>query len=110
VPQAAVMADASAVVGHGGSGSTLAALAAGVPQALVPLFVDGPANARRVQELGAGLALHDGPEGLSEAVGELLTDAGYRAAARAVADEIRALPPVEDAVALLEAVRLAPVC
>ena len=57
VPQAAVMAQASAMVGHGGSGSTLMALAAGVPLAFVPLFVDGPANARRVAELGGGIAL-----------------------------------------------------
>jgi MGT family glycosyltransferase len=114
VPQAAVMAQASAMVGHGGSGSTLMALAAGVPLALVPLFVDGPSNARRVQALGAGIALEDGPGRLGEAVGALLTDAGHRASARAVAAEIAALPPVEEAVAVLEAVaereavRLAP--
>jgi UDP:flavonoid glycosyltransferase YjiC (YdhE family) len=102
VDQRAVMPLASAVVGHGGSGSTLMALAAGVPLALVPLFVDGPANARRVAELGAGIALEDGPDGLGAAVGELLTDAGYRAAARAVAAEIADLPPVEEAVAVLE--------
>jgi UDP:flavonoid glycosyltransferase YjiC (YdhE family) len=109
VPQAAVMARASAMVGHGGSGSTLMALAAGLPLALVPLFVDGPANARRVAQLGAGLALERGPEELAGAVAELLMDPGYRAAAGAVAEEIRALPPAEDAVAVLEAVRLAPV-
>lgn len=34
-------------------------------------------------------------------------DPGYRAAAGAVAAEIRALPPVEDAVGALEAVTLA---
>ena len=81
------MPQASAVVAHGGSGSTLTALAAGVPLALVPLFVDGPANARRVAELGAGIALEDAPEQLGRAVAELLSDAGYRAAARAVADD-----------------------
>ena len=102
VPQAAVMPHASAVVGHGGSGSTLAALVAGVPQALVPLFVDGPANARRVAEIGAGIAVEDGPANLGPAVAALLADAGYRAAARAAAQEIRALPPVEDAVGALE--------
>ena len=48
VAQDEVMPRAAAVVGHGGSGSTLTALAAGVPLALVPLFVDGPENARRV--------------------------------------------------------------
>ena len=107
VPQAAVMAQASAMVGHGGSGSTLMGLAAGVPQALVPLFVDGPANARRVAELGAGLAIEPGSDRLVPAVGELLTDPGYRAAAAAVAAEIRALPPVDDALAALEALTLA---
>src|SRR5215218_4364843 len=72
VPQAAVMPHASAVVGHGGSGSTLA-------------------------EIGAGIALPDGPGGLARAVGELLSDAEYRVAARSVAHEIRALPPVQEA-------------
>ena len=102
VPQAAVMAQASAMVGHGGSGSTLMALAAGVPQAFVPLFVDGPANARRVAGLGAGIALDPGSGELASAVGELLADPGYRAAAAAIAAEIAALPPVEHAIALLE--------
>lgn len=55
VSQSEVMPWAAAMVSHGGSGSTLAALAAGVPQAFVPLFVDGPANAERVAALGAGL-------------------------------------------------------
>ena len=54
VAQDEVMPRAAAVVGHGGSGSTLTALAAGVPLALVPLFVDGPENARRVAGAGAG--------------------------------------------------------
>jgi UDP:flavonoid glycosyltransferase YjiC (YdhE family) len=103
VPQAAVMAQASAMVGHGGSGSTLTAIAAGVPQAFVPLFVDGPANARRVAELGAGIALDPASDQLAAAVGELLADPGYRAAAAAIAAEIAALPPVEDAITLLEA-------
>ena len=109
MPQAGVMAHASAMVGHGGSGSTLMALAAGVPLALVPLFVDGPTNARRVAGLGAGIALERGPDELAGAVAKLLMDPGHRVAASAVAAEIRALPPVEDAVAALEAVRLAPV-
>ena len=50
VPQGAVMAHASAMVGHGGSGSTLAAMAAGMPLAVVPLFADQPENADRVAD------------------------------------------------------------
>ena len=101
VPQGAVMAHASAMVGHGGSGSTLAAMAAAMPLAVVPLFADQPQNARRVAELGAGLAL-DGTSGLADAVTELLEDPFYRANARSIAAEIELLPPVDDVVELLE--------
>jgi UDP:flavonoid glycosyltransferase YjiC (YdhE family) len=101
VPQAAVLPQAAVAVGHGGSGSTLMALAAGVPQVLLGMFVDGPANAARVAELGAGIALEGGPDGaaqVGDAVRAVLADPGYRRAAGEVAAEIRALPPIDDAV------------
>ena len=100
VPQSVVMAQASAMVGHGGSGSTLAALAAGVPLALVPLFADQPYNARRVEQLGAGVVIDQDLGGLEAAVRGLL--AAPRGA-RAIAAEIAALPPVDAAVASLGA-------
>ena len=80
VPQSAVMAHASVMVGHGGSGSTLAAMAAGMPLAVVPLFADQPDNAERIDELGAGLRL-DGVSGLAAAV--------HRAAHRTVVSPSR---------------------
>ena len=55
------MPHAAAMVAHGGAGTTLAALTAGVPLVLLPLSADQPINARRVAELGAGLALDGGP-------------------------------------------------
>ena len=100
VAQDEVMPRAAAVVGHGGSGSTLTALAAGVPLALVPLFVDGPENARRVAGAGAAIVVDDATQ-LANAVRELLDDSSYVDAARRIADEIRALPPVTEAVELL---------
>jgi UDP:flavonoid glycosyltransferase YjiC (YdhE family) len=100
IPQAAVMPHTVAMVGHGGSGSTLMALAAGVPQVLVPLFVDGPSNARRVAELGAGIVLDDAA-GVGRAVQELLDMPRYTWAAGVVAAEIAALPPIDDAVEAL---------
>ena len=101
VPQGAVMAHASAMIGHGGSGSTLAAMAAGMPLAVVPLFADQPENADRVAAIGAGLRL-DGVTGLADAVTALLEDASYRTNARAVAADIAALPPIDHAVRLFE--------
>ena len=99
IAQADVMPRSAAIVSHGGSGSTLMALAAGVPQAFVPLFVDGPANARRVAELGAGILTGDD---LAADVRALIEDPRYALAAAMAADEIAALPPVDDAVALIQ--------
>ena len=100
MPQAAVMAHASAMVGHGGSGSTLMALAAGVPLALVPLFVDGPANAGRVAELGAGIVAEELAPRVGSCYGPRPPGRGAR---RRAGDP--ALPPVEDAVARARALR-----
>jgi UDP:flavonoid glycosyltransferase YjiC (YdhE family) len=67
---------------------------------VLPLFADQPNNARRVAELGAGVALERGPAGiaeLTEAVAVVLDDSSYRGAAARVASEVRTLPPVDAA-------------
>jgi UDP:flavonoid glycosyltransferase YjiC (YdhE family) len=105
-PQADVLPHAAAVVGHGGFGTTMAALAAGVPQVVIPLFsYDQRINAEHVAAVGAGLHLPDGPASvaaLPEAVDRLLADASYRDAARVVGQEMTALPPMTDAVETLQ--------
>jgi UDP:flavonoid glycosyltransferase YjiC (YdhE family) len=105
VPMPAVLRDAAALVTHGGTGTTLAALAAGVPMALLPLSADQPRNARLVAELGAGVALESGPADaarLAGAVRTLLTDDRYARAAQRIAAEMRELPPVAAAIEQLE--------
>ena len=100
VPQADVMPHAAAMVGHGGSGTTRMALAAGVPSVIVPGFADQFRNAERVARLGAGIVLAGGPDGvagLGDAVRRLLGEPSYRTAARRVAAEVAALPGVEAA-------------
>jgi len=119
VPQDEVLAHASAVVTHGGHGSTLGALAHGVPVAVVPLFsLDQWFNAEAVERAGAGVALgsdrltrlaieppsEETVAALRPAVERLLADPAPRAAAQAIADEMRALPPVDEAVPALEAI------
>jgi UDP:flavonoid glycosyltransferase YjiC (YdhE family) len=106
VPNAAVLRDAAAMIGHGGAGSVLGALTAGVPMALIPLFADQPLNARRMAELGAGIALEHGPElpsSLRSAITKLLTNPRYRTRAREVADEMKTLPTINQAVGALQA-------
>jgi rhamnosyltransferase subunit B len=51
----------SAVVHHGGIGTTAKALAAGVPQLIVPFGFDQKDNAARVERLGAGLSVRFKP-------------------------------------------------
>ena len=98
---------------HGGSGSTLGALAFGVPLVVIPLFADQPYNARRVHEVGAGIAVEPNREDipatiapLRAAIETVLVRAVVpRLSAEALAAEVRAEPPVDEAVPLSERLR-----
>jgi MGT family glycosyltransferase len=57
VPQLQVLDRAALFVTHGGMNSVNEAMRAGVPTLVVPQGADQPLVARRVVELGAGLAL-----------------------------------------------------
>lgn len=104
IPQADVLPHAAAMVSHGGSGTVTGALAAGVPAVVVPFIADQYHNARRVTELGAGLTLEaDDMVRLPDAVRALLADGSYREAAGRVAADMRALPTVDTATAILRA-------
>ena len=94
VPQADVMPHAAAIVCHGGSGTVRTALCSGVPTIVVPLLADQPYNGRRVEQLGAGIAL-DGVSRLGDAVRRLLGDPSYRDAAARIADAAAKLPSVD---------------
>jgi len=109
VPQADVLAEASAVVCHGGSGTTFGTLAAGVPLVVLPLFADQPGNARGVADAGAGVVVEPtpgapaadriGPQHASQlrsAIEKVLDEPSYRTAAARVAEEIRATPTIDE--------------
>lgn len=107
VDQADALASASIVVCHGGSGTTLGALAAGVPLVVVPQFVDQYTNAVVVERARAGIAVdrgrRRGPLRRSDAVRirraamTLLADSRYRVEAEWLADEVRAAPSATEA-------------
>ena len=96
VPQAAAISQADLVVHHGGSGTTLGALAAGVPQLVLPQGADQFANAEALVASGAAVRLL--PAELSaEAVAEQARKASScRDAARAIAEEIAAMPSPDE--------------
>ena len=57
IPQGVLLPRCDAVITHGGSGTTLGALAFGVPLLLLPQGADQYANAERIVAAGAGLQL-----------------------------------------------------
>jgi len=101
VPHAAVVAAADVVVCHGGSGTVLGTLAAGLPQVIVPLFADQPYNAERVAAIGAGLVAAPRADSIRAAVTHLLDQGSFSEAAQRVAREMSALPPTDGAFAAL---------
>ena len=98
VAQADLLPHADVVVHHGGSGTTLGALAAGVPQLVLPQGADQFANAEALCAAGAALQLLPAEvtaDAVCERARRLLSKAGdgsHLDAARAIADEITAMP------------------
>ena len=95
VPQDRVLGAATVVVTHGGSGSVLGALAAGLPLVVLPLFADQPHNAARVAALGVGITIAGGPAAAGQigaAVAAVLDNPAYQVGAQRIAAEIGALP------------------
>jgi hypothetical protein len=116
VDQQDVLAEASAVLCHGGSGTTLGALAAGLPMVIHPMFADQTENARALEDLGVAVVVE--PRGssavdratyepgivptLRAAVQRVLDSEPMRAKARDVAIELARRPAPE---ALLDDLR-----
>lgn len=109
VPQASVLPHAAAMVCHGGMGTVLGGLYAGVPMVVVPQFADQPDNAARVDALGAGLQVRNDdlddpvdPARVAEAVRRVLAEPSFEAGAEKLRADIRALPPADEAVPFFE--------
>lgn len=104
-PQQDVLPHASVVVGHGGFGTTMGALTAGVPQVVVPVFTtDQLINAVHVAAAGAGVMLPEWSsveDQLADAVATVSSDPQYRRSAEQIAKAIAALPDHAAAVPLL---------
>jgi sterol 3beta-glucosyltransferase len=96
----------SAVVHHGGAGTTAAGLRAGKPTLIIPHMVDQPYWGRRVYELGAGvkpIPRHKlTVEALAQRLSQLARDARIRDNAAVLGEKIRAERGVEAAVATIE--------
>lgn len=95
LPVSALLPTCTVAVHHGGMGTTYVALAAGIPQLIIPVSGDQPYNAQVPQRLGAGevVPLADATaEVIAKNLRELLQKPAYRAEAERVAQEIRDRP------------------
>jgi MGT family glycosyltransferase len=104
IPQDQLLPHCSAVVSHAGSGTFLAALAAGLPQVCLPQAADQFLNAAACHRSGAGLSVEPGeatPEHVTAALSRVLSDAAFRTAAERLSREIAAMPSPHDVAELL---------
>jgi UDP:flavonoid glycosyltransferase YjiC (YdhE family) len=108
LPLAPLLPHCDAVICHGGTGTTLAALAAGLPLVLVPQGADQFDNARACQRANAARVLlpdEANPTAVRDAVRAVLAgDSLERAAARELAAEIAAMPSAAEVSEELESI------
>ena len=86
-----LMPECSIVICHGGLGTVLRALAHGVPLVVLPLGRDQTVNARRVEDLGVGIAPDIAHVG--DAVRTVMRDTSFHVAAARAAERIAAAEP-----------------
>jgi UDP:flavonoid glycosyltransferase YjiC (YdhE family) len=107
VPHVELMPRSSLVIGHGGHGTTMQALAHDLPMVLMPMhpLLDQPMVARSVAATGAGRVVRKKATAaeLRPVIASLLADGPHRAAARRLGEEIRALPGAAGAAERIEA-------
>lgn len=115
VDQQDALAEAAAVVCHGGSGTTLGALAAGVPMVILSMFADQAHNARALESLGVAVLVESGGVSAAEratydpgvvpslraAVERVLQDGAPRTTAEGIAVELGVRPALSALLATL---------
>jgi UDP:flavonoid glycosyltransferase YjiC (YdhE family) len=104
VPQAEVLKHVDLVVHHGGAGTMLSTLAAGLPQLILPQGADQPFNAMAIEHAGAGRGMTNDAQThdkLVSAVGDLLAEGPERVAAKRIAEEIATMPAPSSVAATL---------
>lgn len=106
IPHSWLFERMSAVVHHGGAGTTAAGLRAGVPSIIVPFMGDQPFWGKRVADLGVGPTPIPRKKltgaRLADAITEAVSNTTMRERASDLGQLIRAEGGVENAVALIE--------
>jgi UDP:flavonoid glycosyltransferase YjiC (YdhE family) len=102
IPQRDVLPHVAVLACHGGSGTLLGGLAAGLPMIVVPVNADQPHNGRLVAAAGNGITLTTpDASALRAAIQTALDAPELRRSARRIADEVAAMPTIDNAVDVL---------
>lgn len=105
-PHADVMPRAALVVGHGGYGTTMLALAHDLPLVILPMFElgDQPVVGRTVERLGAARVVRKtaSAAAIRAAIQQLLPEGPHREAARALGAELRQRDGAKEGATALE--------
>ncbi len=106
IPQTLLLPRCDALIFHGGYNSLLSALWHGLPMVIIPQGAgDQLPTGWRCAAVGAGVLVEENPpqpEAIRAAVKAVLEQQAYRARARALQREIKALPGLAEAVKRLE--------
>jgi len=111
VPFSAVLPRAALIIHHGGIGTVAQAVAAGIPQLMVPRAFDQFDNAARIERLGLGRTLAAGcyrAAAAAAVIREMLQDEPMRARCRSYAGRIDSAAALGTACGRLEALRSQP--
>ncbi|MEV4926779.1 nucleotide disphospho-sugar-binding domain-containing protein [Streptomyces roseoverticillatus] len=111
VPIREVLEGSDAVVHHGGGGTTLTAVLAGLPHLLLPQIMDQHVRCERLEAAGVGIRLGDAagqndPAAIREALTALLDEQRFRTAAADLGERTRALPSPAEVARELEELAL----
>lgn len=98
-----VASESDLSITHAGHGTLAAFLLAGKPCAMIPPFVEQLLLSKRVEQLGAGrLATPDQPQGIMEAVREVMDNPKYRQGAQAFATRYAGFVPGQQIPSLVD--------
>lgn len=92
IPQEAAMARADIVISHAGMNTALEPLVHGIPMIVIPLALEQPAIAARVEASGAGIRLskHAGAGRIADAIARLRNEPSFAGHARRLQAEVAA--------------------
>ena len=111
LPHALLLPRCHLVISQGGAGTVLGALAAGLPQLMLPQGADQFLNAAAATAAGAALSLAPGqvtPASVAAAAARLLREPSFRKASTVLAAEIAARPDADEVLASLTSAATAP--